>query len=730
MNDGLDGVWAFSPDTPLVIQHAVGATTPTAQTLAVSIRDYPALNLLIDVDDLNDDLYYVKNFIGLVTGDQALTDIATLSGVISSATGDGYLLTSLNLDVDVIINWQNFEDIPEGDYQIPIFFQVFKKDQNGNVSIFDTITYTIELTAYSVDPFFITPFQTSLLYVKNLETQESKNLSITATGAFTIRVKSYITLFGGNLVEQGLVNNGLEREYTGIGTQSISVTGHSDLQSMLQGSYLSVLSFSNSTFNKTAEITIELFESSIALITPTSLEFSAVKGFSEAEPQDLEISSIAIINIIAPTWLVLSSNQGLYNLSTSVQPVPASDLNEGVYEDNIIVRTNDVDYLVPVKHTVSDTVELGMKPDEINFTDDYSTITRLFNAGDYRVELELAVAYFAYGSTTELASALTYKLPLFNSRSKFFIGRSLNNIMAELEDLSSIALPTLANVFRGDPNIFLRAYYKPCKINLQVKFVHLNDVAQDATITYSDIRFLKGRKPIKSFPNSALLNYYAEPLRVTVNSIALFNFYKNENHSLRIYRNSVLIDQVPCTVGDHQVWAYRHKFKDYTPGDIIEIRLYKALGIRIPSGFYDDEANYVSQKYIVFPEGKQSYHIGWETEHGVLDLMEFTGDISFKMNYESNIVNSYREFKETLRKIDSRKSQNVIINTGHVLQQTPKRLDGLLGAKRAWIMSESNEAVALIPETKNLSNYDSDQELYSYDIEFSINLNNDDKINS
>ena len=100
------------------------------------------------------------------------------------------------------------------------------------------------------------------------------------------------------------------------------------------------------------------------------------------------------------------------------------------------------------------------------------------------------------------------------------------------------------------------------------------------------------------------------------------------------------------------------------------------------------------------------------------------------MAYENNTVTNYKEFKEFLRKIDSRRSQSVTINTGFILQENTKRLDSLLNAKRAWIMSENNEAVALIPNTKELVNYDSDQELYGYDVQFNINLNNDNKVNS
>ena len=45
-------------------------------------------------------------------------------------------------------------------------------------------------------------------------------------------------------------------------------------------------------------------------------------------------------------------------------------------------------------------------------------------------------------------------------------------------------------------------------------------------------------------------------------------------------------------------------------------------------------------------------------------------------------------------------------------------------------MDKGNDPVALIPDTSVLNNYDSDQELYAFDVEFQINLNNDNKINS
>lgn len=715
--------WAFNP-SPISVSHSIGEAAPASIVVSTTIRDYLA-------EDLSGDfIYYIKNRVGVPVTNEQVPDLISLSGVISSATGDGYMLSTTNTNVDVTLSFINMQVVPPGQYVIPIIFEVYRKDINDIVSIFGFRSFNVTINVFDGIPFSVTPENLTLVYVKGSGGSANQNLVITATGAFTVLVKPYITLSGGNLVDGGLTSAGDFREYTGLDSQTIVASANTLLESYAQGFYneLAFFTATDVNFNPILLRTI-VFDTDEAVIVPEQLEFFAVRGFSEAEPQVLNIVSPYAFTITAPSWLTVSPNSGTYELNASVLPILAQNLSAGVYEGIIAITANSIEYTVAVTYTITDTVQLGMDEDAINFTDDFATITRFFNQPEYKINLKLTIKYYQYNTDVSQTKVLAYKLALFNSRTEFFVGRTLNNIMAELEALSQTPISILSVIESQDNTVF-NAYYKPSEINLQVDFIHANDELLNRSITYQDIKFLKGRKPIKVFPNTAVLNYYAEPLRVTPKSFVFFNFYKTENHGIRIYKNGILDNVKGHAVGNDSVWLFKYQMNNCAPGDVVEIRIYKMVSGAIDSDFYDNAANYVSQKYIVFPEGKRSYHVAWENEHGVLDLMEFTGDISYNMGYENNIVKNYRDFKEYLRKIDSRRTQSVVINTGFVLQENPKRLDSLLNAKRAWIMYENEPAIALVPDTKSLANYDSDQGLYAYDVEFQINLNNDYKVNS
>ena len=510
--------WSFNPTTPIQINHTIGEPLPSAITIVTQIKDYREQDTSLDYD------YYVQHQVGSPVGSLSLPNMITLTGVINNATGDGYLLTNTNTDdVDVIVNFQNLNTAPEGDYSTVIGFSIYRKNiETSVIELYDVRFFNVETAILNGDPFLIEPSDVTLAYIKNVGTSGPQTLSVTATGSFTIAVKSYITLSGGNLVDNGLISNTDVREYTGSGTQNININANSLLNDFTAGYFNSLLRYNNGVFFKTIAIQAIVFDTDDAVITPSSFNFTAIKGFQEADSQEMSIVSPYAITVTYPLWLTVSPSSGNYNITSAVQPVASSALNEGVYSGDIIVTANNVIYIIPVTHTVYSSVQLGMNQNEINFTEDFNTITKFYHEAEYKIKLTLVVNYYKYNSDTVHTKELTYKLALFNNKTEFFVGRTLNNIMSELEELSSIQLETLANILPADGNVFLRPYYKPAEVNLQVDFIHLNDENLNATINYEDIFFLKGRKPLKTFPNTAVLNFYAEPLRVTPNSIALF----------------------------------------------------------------------------------------------------------------------------------------------------------------------------------------------------------------
>ncbi len=722
--------WSFSPAYPINITHTIGEDLPSDIDILCNIKDYVAASGSSDYE------FYIKHIVNQSNPQQNLPDMISLSGNINDATGDGFQITSVNLEQTVTLSFINLQIVAEGNYNNVIGFQVYRKNTiTSEVQLYDVRFYQVNITVENGDPFFIAPDNISIVYVSGLGTNDSQDLEVTATGNFNIYTKDYLTLSGGNLVDEGIVQNwlpgpGATRKYSGSNSQTITVDGNTELNDFDQGYYDSQIKLENGNLYRAINVQTIVFDTDETTTDPSSLSFYAVKGFLEAESQQISIVSPYPFTITTPSWLNSNVNSGVYFLDLDVVPLLSNNLSEGVYEGNIVITANGVDYLIPVVHTVVDSIDLGMLEDSINFTDDLSTITRVYNEQADQLNIILTMTTYDYNSLTERFKELRFKIPLFNNKGELYVGRTLKKVMAELKSLSTINFETFQNLFVYDSVAFLRPYYKAAKVDLEITFLNTITEQGIANIHYNNLEFVKGRKPLKTFPRTAILNYHVEPLRVTPRSIALLNFYKTEFHHIRIYKNGSYYSDIPHSPIDHHLWLFKFQFSIFEPGDVVEIRIYKNHnGFALPS-FYEDPDNYLSQSYIVFPEGKCSYHIAWEDEYGVLDMMEFTGDISYKMGYENNIIKDYESFKESLRKTDSKRNQNVVINTGFLLQKNPKRLDSLLSSKRAWIMDKGKEAVAMIPDTSTLKNYDSEQELYAFDIEFQINLNDDNKINS
>lgn len=708
--------WSFSPESPLEKFYFQGQSTPADVDIDVTIKDY-ITDTFTDFDE-----YYIKSEI--IGNDP---QIISISGDIPSAEGDGYLLSLENLETTITVSFQNLSVFDNETIENKIVLSVYGKNTGLPAQGFQSVLFVVRMTFPDPETVFMWPTTLNFQHVLNESLPPTQNADLYADGNFSVFVPGHLVLTGGNLVDQGLTGD--VREYTGSNDQMITIGLTSDINDEDVGLYSTFLGFVASSGIATyPPVTVNILQNSDVIITPTSLEFSAIKNISEAIAAQVQIITVDAFTLSYPAWLEVSvvGGQGVDNLF--VQPISQVNLAAGTYEGEIVITIDGENYIVTVLHNVFENVLLGASKTNLNFTDDYDTISEFYDTADYRLKLNLIISYFSYGATTTNDSELPVKLGLFNNKATFFIGKSLRNIMKELLDLQSINLSVLSNQLPGDDVLFIRNYYNPSSVNLEVEFNHKFEELLDKTYTFENLKYIKGRKPEHAFSNTVLLNYYKEPLRVTPKSVALFNFYKEEPHTLRIFKNGELESQKSHLPGVQRLFAYRHTFESYTAGDVIEIRLHKNLDDLIDTLWYNDPQNYVSQKYIVFPEGKESYHIGWEDEYGVLSLMEFTGALTFGMDFDNNITRNYQSFLETLRKLDARKSHKVVCNTGYILKSNTKRIESLLNSKRAWIIStETTSPINLIPVTSTLSGNDSDRELYEYDIEFSINPNNDHK---
>lgn len=718
--------WQFTPAAPLNINYEIGALYPTDIDIATNIFNYISGQV-----GSNYVSFKVYSNISVRNSPINPADIVELQGPIADAQPSGYELTLNNLEVTNTLHFTNLFSILPGLYNLFLNFNVVGLDSNDNEYPIDWIRFGFNLNVVSdnVVPVYTTPEVLNFEHIKNEDLPASKEITVTTTGVFQLRIDDRFSISGGNIelldTEPGV------KIYQGSETQTLNLALTTAFNDIPQGLHVGYLNAYNSYIQEAASIDlfVSLYDTDDVTISRESLTFFAIKNILEAEGQIIDVFGPGEITVQTPLWLTSEVQIDQQEKQVIIRPIETANLSVGSYEGVVTITVESYTFEVDIFHEVYHNIKLGLIPNALNFTDDYNTISEFYESQQFRVELHADLLLYNYGQRTFIEKPLDYVLGLFKNAAKFFLGESVRNMMNELDDLNKIGLDNLTNQRVLDSSSFFREYYNPAEVELSILFRNNVDTELNHSSSASNISFIKGRKPIRTFPNTVYLNYYGDTLRVTPNSHAIFNFYKTSAHTLRVYKNDALERSINHAPGRNRVFAYKHKFDAYKAGDVVEIRLYKDITVDANESWFDNTENYLSQKYFVFPEGLQSYHIGWEDEFGCLDLMEFTGEFKFPLEYTNQIVDGYKDFLEIIKKVDSKRSQKLICNTGFILKDNTKRIDALLASKRAWLISAENEpSIKLVPVTKKNSNTDSELDVYQFTIEFEINFNNDFKI--
>ena len=715
--------WQSDPLPPFEIYHMLGDAMPTAVTVANLIKNYPS----VQSNGQYVNFYATKRNPGIVMPGVPVIALIDTTGDIAAAALPGYEILPDTLEVSSVFSFINLDQLPRGTYMHAAYFDVYGETSLGDLVRIDIISFSFKMNI--VGPTYISVFPKffSFNYFKGDTNPASIPFKIFRTGDFRLKIPKEYTVSGGNIAVSASPTGYIE--YEGSGDQDLEIVPNVLMDDKPFGTFYDfqfAVGFGGDEVVCPIETSTLVLQDTGVTVTPTALEFTAVKNVFEAEPQNIEVYGPGVFTTTKPDWIVITPSAGQDITSISVQPVLAANFSPGTYAGIVTISLGDTDYEVNVIYNVYENVNLGADPEGINFTDDRNTISDFYATQLFSLQLGLHVNVTSYGINLPSLIDLPLKLGFFNFRSNYFIGKSLNNLMPELRDLAAINLESLANSLPLDTVAFIRNYYNPAVVDLQADFMHQFNEDLNLSYSFSNVSFLKGRKPKDAFAKSAILNYERDLLRVTPNSEALFNFYKEQSHQLRIFKNGELLETVNHNPASKRVFAFKFKFKDHHPGDVIEIRLHRNFNVLPDELWYNDPVNYVSQKYAVIPASDhETCHIVWEDEYGCLECLEFTGSLSFSAAYENNTVLNYARFLETLRKIDGKRTQSLTANTGYIFKQNTKRIDSLLKSSRAWIVSNVSKPIALVPLTKSLSGQDTDRDLYAYDIEFEINPDHD-----
>lgn len=709
--------WLFDPPTELTIINFIGQGNPSSVVVDTTIKDY-----ILALGNGTYDNFYVKLTVNhpIINGNTA--QWLTVTGDIAAATGDGYELTQANLNVDTNLAF-NVTNIPRGFTETRLDFKVYGKRPGGQMVLLETINYRVYLRRLNVGEIYLQPSGIlEFSYVIGSGLPAGKTKSLFCIGAFTASVGDHIALSGSGTFSLVSDIDGV-KTYSGSGSQTITFTLESsiDTEDDTNPWYATEAAFTTSSGGAYGvPIRVYVYENNVRTVVPSYLEFFAIKGVREAQSQRFYINGLGAWTITRPNWLLQAgSNSGNDTDTRLVYPIHSDNLNPGVYTGIITVVFGGETFEILLKHTVVDGLSTGFSGSIVNFTKDREGISQIYGLDNQKVNIHLDIESFDYFTLFSSFFSGDFSKGIFNVNTDFWLGELVHKAMPSLRKLSSIALESF-KVPPGAGGFFtykVFRYFNPSQTHFWLKYFNrFSGVQEGDDRDYYGIQFLKGRRPKRFSPTFGIIDYKESPIRVTKNSYTLLPVFRNNSISLiEIYRNGVRYKKIYPDRGDIQLFGVQLCFGPFTQGDVIEARVLGSLDTPGEIPFY-------SQTYIMFPEGKLSYHIVWENEHGLPEVLEFTGDYSFPSEHKGISSLTFDNYLESLEKMGSQRTLKFSANTGWILKANQERIDSLVDANRAWIVfTDDRKPIDLVPDDAKITNIDSEAETYQYTVAFTIN---------
>lgn len=720
--------WIFSPGTNYLINFLPGSTQPADLTIATTIKDYATAEPNEVQQEHSFEKYYVKIHADTPVQNGTALSLYELKGEIAEETNpEGYDIEE-GLQVDTILDYNAFALLSPGEYQSRLVFSVYGETAADVLILVDQIVYLHTIRILDTGEIASTKTTDNFFLDRTQALPSAHTAVITVDGYFTLTVPAYIDVWGSSLTLDD-ETDGI-RTYLGTGSQTLSYALNSSAVALPDGYNQALLHIV--TGSATSSILIDILLSNEPInfiVAPEHIEWTVIEG-TPTNPDAIQCwyaGNNAVVVTAAPPWLSYTVQHlgALWLIELNV--VNTSGLQPGVYQDVVLVQCASVTKTVTVQLNYSKKVNLNLYSNRVHFTDDYDTISTFHHGNQYDVGLNLQIRTYDF-THLERTHLLNLRFGIYNNKAEYFVGQSVKKLMAKLMHPSAVGQDYLPKTYIALPQsgIFTHSYYKPAKVRAQVTFINrLANVPVILSTLVDNIYFVKGRKPSRWRGTWGLLHYNSNPVRVTTGSLMFLNYFSRDTVKLTVFRNEVLTTtHYHNPTSGNSLHTAIIPFGAYTPGDVIEVKI-ESMGIVITN----DPP--LSQRYIVFPKGKESYHIAWVNEYEMLETMEFTGAFTYQGDTEHRLVKTYTSFLEQTEKTEVKKGQKVICNTGFILQTDTKKIDEIIDSKRAFLIfpeTTKRPAIHLIAINKSLKNYDSDQNLYSYDIEFQINLTNDSEI--
>ena len=354
-------------------------------------------------------------------------------------------------------------------------------------------------------------------------------------------------------------------------------------------------------------------------------------------------------------------------------------------------EVNSIPYLV-ILSQIEDFVTSTMfsKPIVFSLSNEFFLL-RTVNPNSY-FEAKATIEVFSQGELKTIT--INQKLLPFKGKTKLFLLKTIHNLIDRPEGI------WVGQSIFNDANLYLTCEERDLTTDQLLQSVVLNP-----------IRIIAGLN-LTAFPIFLGGGYDPNQLASRVTPNSLYNFYLRWQIDcyFTITKNNVVqTSQVYISESQNN---FTIEFNDSIPGDIITYELKNKVNDDI----------WMSKTFKVFPVGKHSNHIYWLSDFLVQSVIEFTGRLIVKNDYDYLHQKTTQDGVLITNPIHTQKESKIIINTGWILPSDVASIDSIMRSKQVYIILNFVQ-VQIIPIPKSLLIIDTDRDLVEFSLEFIINKN-------
>ena len=489
-----------------------------------------------------------------------------------------------------------------------------------------------------------------------------------------------------NLSAVSGLNNG--SFYIGVVPSGLAVGTHTDTITVVD-SFISSESEENNLNTKTIAVSLVISEAdtvtTFLYVSPSKFNLNyTIGGYLTVKTIEYNASGNWTATA-SKSWVRLSATSGVGGVGTvQITLQNTSSLSEGVYTAEVTFLLGGLNKKVYLTLNVFDFIVDVLDPNQVYFTKE----NNLIEISSQQTETHLALSMVANYEGRYFVSKKV--LPFYNGSATRRIGDFPHTIIGER--------PMLPNIHK----IGLIAPYDPVKINLTITEEDLLSDMVHQVVPVNGIRFLKGKKPSSNWLTDMPLTRH-----LTKKGVLTFS----------VLGNGSFFDSIIFTGAVKKTIIYNRMTEKFLLGTVI-VPIIELGSLNVGDTF---EVDVDSNKIIVniIPEGNDHCSVFWETNNGVWDVAEFTGDIIETHKPKSSSFEFVKDHNTTETKVIASSTSILYkINTGWIYNiDDVFGLSKLLQATNIYIQFKE-KIVKVNPKTKSLKFPKKGDSSVSYDLIF------------